>query len=189
MSVDTSDEKGSTCTTDETGSVDYLFKLVLVGESGVGKTCLLTRWADSTFAARTRCTIGVDFRIRSLNVAGSRVKVQVWDSAGQERFRTIATSYYRGAHGVAFVFDLTNAHSFEAVDEWIDEVDRHVDEEAQRVLVGSKSDLIEERQVDVEEAKQKAEQLGVLYIETSALEDDNVGEMFDAIVEEIIENR
>merc|ERR1712157_499578 len=135
------------------GDYDYLFKLVLIGDSGVGKSCLLLRFADDSFTDSYISTIGVDFRFRTVNIDMKTVKLQIWDTAGQERFRTITSAYYRGAHGIIMVYDVTNSESFEHVEEWLSEVNRHASETTKKLLVGNKCDLESERAVQKEDAQ------------------------------------
>ena len=104
---------------------DYLFKLLLIGDSGVGKSCLLLRFADDTYTESYISTIGVDFKIRTIQLDGKTIKLQIWDTAGQERFRTITSSYYRGAHGIIVVYDTTEMESFNNVKQWLHEIDRY----------------------------------------------------------------
>merc|ERR1712010_195769 len=132
---------------------DYLFKLLLIGDSGVGKSCLLLRFADDTYAESYISTIGVDFKIRTINLEGKTIKLQIWDTAGQERFRTITSSYYRGAHGIIVVYDITDAESFTNVKQWLNEIDRYANENVNKLLVGNKSDLTAKLAVDYETAK------------------------------------
>ncbi|CAM0958698.1 unnamed protein product [Alopecurus aequalis] len=103
---------------------DYLFKLLLIGDSSVGKSCLLLRFADDAYVDTYISTIGVDFKIRTVELDGKSVKLQIWDTAGQERFRTITSSYYRGAHGIIIVYDVTDMESFNNVKQWLSEIDR-----------------------------------------------------------------
>jgi len=124
---------------------DHLFKLVLIGDSGVGKSCLLLRFADDSFTESYISTIGVDFRFRTVTIDHKTVKLQIWDTAGQERFRTITSAYYRGAHGIIMVYDVTNYESFEHVEEWLNEVNRHASESTLKLLVGNKADLQDEK--------------------------------------------
>ena len=120
---------------------DYLFKLIIIGDSGIGKSCLLNRFADDIFTDSYISTIGVDFKIRTIEVNGRLCKLQIWDTAGQERFRTITSSYYRGAHGIILVFDITNPESFANCEMWLTEVQRYATDQVKIILVGTKSDL------------------------------------------------
>jgi len=120
---------------------DYLFKLLLVGESGVGKSCLLLRYADNVYNENYISTIGVDFKIRTIEIDGKRVKLQIWDTAGQERFRNIVSSYYRSADAVIFAYDMTDHHTFSKVTSWIAEVEKFSKKDAVKILVGTKSDM------------------------------------------------
>ncbi|XP_073950862.1 ras-related protein ORAB-1-like [Choristoneura fumiferana] len=120
---------------------DYLFKLLLIGDSGVGKSCLLLRFADDTYTESYISTIGVDFKIRTVELDGKTIKLQIWDTAGQERFRTITSSYYRGAHGIIIVYDCTDQDSFSNVKQWLEEIDRYACDNVNKLLVGNKCDL------------------------------------------------
>ncbi|KAJ2053920.1 Ras- protein Rab-1A, partial [Coemansia sp. S155-1] len=136
---------------------DYLFKLLLIGDSGVGKSCLLLRFADDTYTESYISTIGVDFKIRTIELEGKTVKLQIWDTAGQERFRTITSSYYRGAHGIIVVYDITDNTTFGDVKQWLQEIDRYASEGVNKLLVGNKRDLEDARQVDYTAAKEFAD--------------------------------
>mmetsp|Transcript_1325 Transcript_1325/g.3547 ORF Transcript_1325/g.3547 Transcript_1325/m.3547 type:complete len:155 (-) Transcript_1325:896-1360(-) len=114
---------------------DYLFKLLLIGDSGVGKSCLLLRFADDTYTESYISTIGVDFKIRTLELDGKTIKLQIWDTAGQERFRTITSSYYRGAHGIIVVYDVTDQESFNNVKQWMNEIDRYANEKVNNCIL------------------------------------------------------
>ncbi|KAJ3432253.1 ras-related protein rabd2a-like [Anaeramoeba flamelloides] len=164
---------------------DYLFKLLLIGDSGVGKSCLLLRFADDTYTESYISTIGVDFKIRTIDLDGKTVKLQIWDTAGQERFRTITSSYYRGAHGIIVVYDTTDLDSFNNVKTWLQEIDRYASENVNKLLVGNKSDLVSKRVVEHETAKSLADQLGIPFIETSAKNSSNVEEAFILMAKEI----
>jgi len=166
---------------------DYLFKLVLIGDSGVGKSCLLLRFADDSFTDSYISTIGVDFRFRTVNIEMKTVKLQIWDTAGQERFRTITSAYYRGAHGIIMVYDVTNYESFEHVEEWLNEVNRHASEATLKLLVGNKADLADDKKVDTDEAKQFAENLKISFLETSAKNATNVEAAFLTMAKQLIE--
>ena len=124
---------------------DHLFKLVLIGDSGTGKSCLLLRFADDAFTDSYITTIGVDFRFKTIPVEQKTVKLQIWDTAGQERFRTITSAYYRGADGIILVYDICDRESFLHVEEWLSEVNRYVSESTSKILLGNKCDLMAER--------------------------------------------
>jgi len=151
---------------------DYLFILVLIGDSGVGKSCLLLRFADDKWTDSYISTIGVDFKIRTIELDGKTIKLQIWDTAGQERFRTISSTYYRGAHGIIVVYDITNMESFNNVKRWLTEIDKYARENVNKLLVANKSDLGEDggslRQVAQDKGKEFAEQLDIPFLETSA---------------------
>ncbi|XP_017286558.1 ras-related protein ORAB-1 [Kryptolebias marmoratus] len=164
---------------------DYLFKLLLIGDSGVGKSCLLLRFADDTYTESYISTIGVDFKIRTIDMDGKTVKLQIWDTAGQERFRTITSSYYRGAHGIIIVYDVTEQESFNNVKQWLDEIDRYACENISRLLVGNKSDLVSKKVVDAATAQDLASSLKIPFLETSAKSSDNVEKAFLTMASEI----
>eukprot|EP00448_Togula_jolla_P000506 CAMPEP_0170594726 /NCGR_PEP_ID=MMETSP0224-20130122/14159_1 /TAXON_ID=285029 /ORGANISM="Togula jolla, Strain CCCM 725" /LENGTH=238 /DNA_ID=CAMNT_0010918813 /DNA_START=49 /DNA_END=762 /DNA_ORIENTATION=+ len=168
---------------------DHLFKLVLIGDSGAGKSCLLLRFADDAFTDSYITTIGVDFRFKTIPVDKKTIKLQIWDTAGQERFRTITSAYYRGADGIIMVYDICDRESFAHVDEWLNEVNRYVNESTCKILIGNKCDLSAERQVSTEEAKKKAEDLGIAFIETSAKDATNVDSAFQMMSAELITKR
>ncbi|XP_052829480.1 ras-related protein Rab-35 isoform X2 [Octopus bimaculoides] len=155
---------------------DHLFKLLIIGDSSVGKSCLLLRFAENTFSPSYITTIGVDFKIRTVECNGEKVKLQIWDTAGQERFRTITSTYYRGTHGVIIVYDVTSGESFANVKRWLHEIDQNCDL-VSRILVGNKCDDEEKRVVLTEDAQRFANQMGILLFEASAKEDINVEEV------------
>eukprot|EP00980_Cylindrotheca_fusiformis_P000372 scaffold91_cov127-Cylindrotheca_fusiformis.AAC.32 len=164
---------------------DYLFKLLLIGDSGVGKSCLLLRFADDTYTESYISTIGVDFKIRTIELDGKTIKLQIWDTAGQERFRTITSSYYRGAHGIIVVYDVTDQESFNNVKQWLHEIDRYAAENVNKLLVGNKSDLTGKRVVSTEQGKEFADSLGIEFLETSAKTSTNVEQAFLTMASQI----
>ncbi|KAH7547194.1 hypothetical protein FEM48_Zijuj01G0283700 [Ziziphus jujuba var. spinosa] len=161
-----------------TPEYDYLFKLLLIGDSGVGKSCLLLRFADDSYVESYISTIGVDFKIRTVEQEGKIIKLQIWDTAGQERFRTITNSYYRGAHGIVIVYDITDEESFNNVKVWLEEIDKFTTSNVNRLLVGNKSDLIKKRAAF-------ADEIGIPFLETSAKNATNVEQAFTTMVTEI----
>jgi len=164
---------------------DYLFKLLLIGDSGVGKSCLLLRFADDTYTESYISTIGVDFKIRTITLDGKTIKLQIWDTAGQERFRTITSSYYRGAHGIIVVYDVTDQVSFNNVKQWMTEIQRYACDSVCRLLVGNKSDLVEKKVVDGSVAKEYADSQRIPFLETSAKNSSNVEQAFMTMAAEI----
>jgi len=164
---------------------DYLFKLLLIGDSGVGKSSLLLRFADDTYTESYISTIGVDFKIRTIELDGKTIKLQIWDTAGQERFRTITSSYYRGAHGIIVVYDVTDNESFNNVKQWLHEIDRYACENVNKLLVGNKCDLEGKRVVSTEQGKEFADGLGIEFLETSAKTSTNVEQAFLTMASQI----
>ncbi|KAI1329297.1 P-loop containing nucleoside triphosphate hydrolase protein [Xylariaceae sp. FL0255] len=171
------------------GRYDYLFKLLLIGDSGVGKSCLLLRFADDTYTESYISTIGVDFKIRTIELDGKTVKLQIWDTAGQERFRTITSSYYRGAHGICVVYDVTDMDSFNNVKQWLQEIDRYATEGVNKLLVGNKSDMSDKKVVEYTVAKEFADSLGIPFLETSAKNASNVEQAFLTMARQIKERQ
>ncbi|QLL31809.1 hypothetical protein HG536_0B06770 [Torulaspora globosa] len=164
---------------------DYLFKLLLIGNSGVGKSCLLLRFSDDTYTNDYISTIGVDFKIKTVELDGKTVKLQIWDTAGQERFRTITSSYYRGSHGIIIVYDVTDQESFNGVKMWLQEIDRYATSTVLKLLVGNKCDLGDKRVVEYDVAKEFAEANNMPFLETSALDSTNVEEAFLTMAKQI----
>ncbi|KAK0145739.1 Ras-related protein Rab-19 [Merluccius polli] len=168
-------------------SFDYLFKIILVGDSDVGKTCVVQSFKTGIFAENQQNTIGVDFTVRTLDIDGKKIKMQVWDTAGQERFRTITQSYYRSAHGAMVAYDITRRPTFESVPHWIHEIRHYGAASVVLILIGNKSDLHNERQVLFEDACTLAEDKGVLAaLETSAKEAQNVDAAFILMARELL---
>ena len=159
--------------------------MVLIGDSGVGKSNLLSRFTRNEFNLESKSTIGVEFATRSIPVEGKTIKAQIWDTAGQERYRAITSAYYRGAVGALLVYDISKQVTFENVERWLNELRDHADSNIVIMLVGNKSDLKHLRAIATDEAAQFAEKHGLSFIETSALESTNVEEAFQQILTEI----
>ncbi|CAO3686361.1 unnamed protein product [Rhizopus stolonifer] len=163
---------------------DYLFKVVLIGNSGVGKTNLLVI-SRNEFNLESKSTIGVEFATRSIQVDSKVIKAQIWDTAGQERYRAITSAYYRGAVGALLCYDISKQTTFESVSRWLKELRDHADSNIVIMLVGNKSDLKHLRAVPTDEAKNFASENGLSFIETSALDATNVELSFQRILTEI----
>ncbi|KAM7375719.1 hypothetical protein PAMP_005499 [Pampus punctatissimus] len=166
---------------------DFLFRLLLLGDSGVGKTCILRRFTDSEFDPTHISTIGVDFKMKTLEIDGVKVRVQIWDTAGQERYQTITKQYYRRAQGIIFVYDITNEPSFQHIVKWASDVDECAPDEVQRILVGNKSDEEPMRQVTKDEGSKLAETYGMDFFETSASSGSNITESFTRVTELVLQ--
>ena len=167
---------------------DYLFKLLLIGNSSVGKSSLLVRFVDDIWEENFVPTIGVDFKLKTLDVNGKKVKLQIWDTAGQERFKNITASYYRGGNGVLVVYDITDRDSFTNLTSWLIEIEKNANKNVFKLLIGNKNDLESERKVTTEEGKEFADSNGMKFIETSAKTADKVYEAFELLTKEIIKN-
>lgn len=164
---------------------DYLFKLLLIGDSGVGKTCVLFRFSEDAFNATFISTIGIDFKIRTIELDGKKIKLQIWDTAGQERFRTITTAYYRGAMGIMLVYDITNEKSFDNIRNWIRNIEEHASRDVEKMILGNKCDMNDKRQVSKEKGEQLAIEHGIKFMETSAKASINVEEAFFTLARDI----
>ncbi|CAN8274632.1 unnamed protein product [Cochlearia groenlandica] len=164
---------------------DYLFKLVLIGDSGVGKSNLLSRFTRNEFSIESKSTIGVEFATKSVNVDDKIIKAQLWDTAGQERYRAITSAYYRGAVGALLVYDLTRHITFENVERWLKELRDHTDSNVVIMLVGNKADLRHLRATQTEEARSFSERENMFFMETSALDATNVEEAFTYVLTQI----
>ncbi|CAL9105157.1 RAB GTPase [Musa troglodytarum] len=164
---------------------DYLFKVVLIGDSGVGKSNLLSRFARNEFSIESKSTIGVEFATRTVHVDDKVVKAQIWDTAGQERYRAITSAYYRGAVGALVVYDVTRHATFENVERWLKELRSHTDPSIVVMLVGNKADLRHLRAVSPEDAEVFAEKEKTFFMETSALESLNVENAFTEVLSQI----
>eukprot|EP01100_Stratorugosa_tubuloviscum_P002874 TRINITY_DN1683_c2_g1_i1.p1 TRINITY_DN1683_c2_g1~~TRINITY_DN1683_c2_g1_i1.p1 ORF type:complete len:253 (-),score=118.12 TRINITY_DN1683_c2_g1_i1:84-800(-) len=168
-------------------SYEYLFKIVMLGDSAVGKSNLVLRFTQDQFTADSKSTIGVEFSVQTLDIKGRVVKAQLWDTAGQERYRSIMHSYYRGAFGAIVVYDVTNVKSFDHVQNWLQQLREYANPNVVVMLVGNKIDLKDQRTVQIETAQEFATQYNALFMETSALTAENVQAVFQKLLTEIYE--
>lgn len=168
---------------------NHTFKILTIGESGVGKTCVLRRFVENKFLKNHLATIGIDFKTKSITVKGTQIKLKIWDTAGQERFRNITTQYYKGADGIVLVFDVTDQNSFEKIREWMNQIRVNTSAgEIGLVLLGNKCDA-EPRVVQKSDGEKMAEELGIRYFEISAMMGTNISESFEFLAEEILKKK
>ncbi|KAF3326447.1 ras-related protein Rab11D-like protein [Carex littledalei] len=165
--------------------IDYVFKVVLIGDSAVGKSQILSRFARDEFSLDSKATIGVEFQTRTLSIQNKNIKAQIWDTAGQERYRAVTSAYYRGAVGALLVYDITKRQSFDHIARWLDELRAHADRQIVIMLVGNKCDLSDERAVSSDDAREFAEKESLFFLETSALEATNIENAFQTVLTEI----
>ncbi|XP_062379765.1 ras-related protein Rab-15-like [Sardina pilchardus] len=165
---------------------DVLLRLMLLGDSGVGKTCLLWRFTDDDFHPSHISTIGIDFKMKTLDIEGVRVRVQIWDTAGQERYQTVTKQYYRRAQGILLVYDVTNEHSFQDIVKWASDVDECAPERVKWILVGNKCDEEDRRRVTTEQGNKLAKTYGMDFFETSAFSNYNINESFTRLTELVL---
>jgi Ras-related protein Rab-43 len=159
-------------------SFDYLFKIVFVGDMGIGKTCVVQRFKNGTYIEKQGTTIGVDFTMKTLIIDGKRVKLQIWDTGGQERFRTITQSYYRSANGIILCYDITCRQSFESLIRWMDDVSKFAVPNVAKVLIATKADLADSRAVEHEEGDQLARTHNMAFMEVSSKNNYNIDNVF-----------
>ena len=167
---------------------DMIFKIVLIGDTAVGKTNILSKYLSDEFDPDSKATVGVEFGTKNYKIGDNIVKVQIWDTAGQERYRSITNAYYKGAKGALLVYDITNQKSFENLDRWISDLKINGDEKISIVLIGNKSDLDNQRVISIEEGKNKAELFKFAFIETSALNGSNIEKAFDELINDVYKN-
>uniref|UniRef100_A0A2P2JMU2 Ras-related protein Rab11D n=1 Tax=Rhizophora mucronata TaxID=61149 RepID=A0A2P2JMU2_RHIMU len=170
---------------DASQKIDYVFKVVLIGDSAVGKSQILSRFARNEFNLDSKATIGVEFQTRTLVIQHKSVKAQIWDTAGQERYRAVTSAYYRGAVGAMMVYDITKRQTFEHIPRWLEELRGHADKNIVIILIGNKTDLENQRAVPTEDATEFAQKEGLFFLETSALEATNVENAFLTVLTEI----
>ena len=168
-----------------TEEFDLIFKIVIIGDSGVGKTNLIGRYLKNEYKEDSKATVGVEFGEKKYEINGLKIKAQIWDTAGQERYRAITSMYYKGAKGGLIVFDLSSKSTFQNVEKWFNKIKKTADPTINLILIGNKSDLKDKRQISTEEGENKAKEMNVAYLETSALNADNVDKAFDLLIQEI----
>ena len=174
--------------TEEENKYEYIFKIILIGSSSVGKSSILQRYIQKVFNESYSCTIGVDFFMKSLDIGDKSIKMQLWDTAGTEKFRSITTGYYRGANAAFIVFDLTSKQSFECLNEWIENYYKYSDPNSEKnvVLIGNKCDLVDRREITQEEIDKFIKDNNIMYYETSAKTGQNIDECFYFIAEKLV---
>ena len=173
---------------EEENKYEYIFKIILIGSSSVGKSSILQRYIQKVFNESYSCTIGVDFFMKSLDIGDKSIKMQLWDTAGTEKFRSITTGYYRGANAAFIVFDLTSKQSFECLNEWIENYYKYSDPNSEKnvVLIGNKCDLVDRREITQEEIDKFIKDNNIMYYETSAKTGQNIDECFYFIAEKLV---
>ena len=167
---------------------DYKIKLIIVGDSGVGKTNLISRFAEDKFELNSKATLGVEFIYKTLKINDEVFKIEIWDTAGQERYRSISSAYYKGAKGGIIVYDITSEASFYNIDLWINEVQMKVTNDLPLMIIGNKTDLYKERKISLEKGIEKAKALNLHFFEASALDKTNVNDAFIYLLKEIYLN-
>lgn len=164
---------------------NMIFKVILIGDSGVGKTNILSRYIRDEFSIETKATVGVEFGCKVIKQNDAKIKVQIWDTAGHERYKSITNAYYKGSRGALIVYDISRRDTFLSIDKWIGELKNHGEADVCMILIGNKTDLQEYRQVTQEEAFKKAEQYKIAYCETSAMQAVNIQKAFTIMIDEI----
>ena len=165
---------------------DHLFKLIIVGDTNVGKTNIMGKYIKDQFNVNSKSTIGVEFGTKIITIDNKKIKAQIWDTAGQERYKSITSAYYKGAKGALIVYDITNKFTFDSVDKWVQDLNLYGDKNLTLLLVGNKSDLVDKRQVSQEEGEEKAKRFSLGFIETSACSGDNIHQAFDIMLKEVL---
>ena len=172
-----------------TSEPSNIFKILTIGESGVGKTCILRRFVENKFLKNHLATIGIDFKTKTLTINNQEIKLKIWDTAGQERFRNITTQYYKGADGIVLVYDVTDEASYEKIKDWMDQILSNTQkEDIGLVLLGNKCDM-EPRNVTEEQGNKMAEELKISYFETSALTGQGIKEAFEQLTRDIMKKK
>ena len=169
-------------------SYDFLFKLILIGDSSVGKSNILLKYLKGDFDPNSKATVGVEFGTKSIEIKKKKVKIQIWDTAGQERYRSITSAYYKGAKGAFIVYDITRKNTFDNIDKWISDLKTNGDQNIAIIIIGNKSDLDDKREVQTEEGIKKSDEHKTAFMETSALNGDNINNAFEELIEQIYQN-
>ena len=167
---------------------EFLYKILLLGDTSVGKTCFFMQYVDNTFHEVHISTVGLDNKVKDVQLDDKVYKVQIWDTAGQDRFRSITKNYFKGAHGIVLLYDITNKVSFENVRNWLKQIKEEVDDNVCIILVGNKIDLEDKRQVTKEEGENMAEEYGLMHFECSAKTGENIHESFNELLKKTVEN-
>ena len=168
---------------------EFIYKILLLGDSSVGKTCFLMRYTDNTFQDIHMSTIGLDYKLKNVQLEnGKMVKIQVWDTAGQDRFRSITKNYYKGAHGIVLIYDVTENKSFENVKNWMNQIKEEISDKVTIVLVGNKIDDEEHRKVTTEQGESMAKEFGIMFFECSAKTGENIDGIFNDLVRKVVDN-
>ena len=172
---------------DEANSYDLLYKIIIIGDTCVGKSNILSRYLKDEFKEDSKSTVGVELGTKFVKVKGVGAKLQIWDTAGQERYKSITSSYYKGSHGCFIVYDITSETSFENVEKWYEQAQKDASKEVSIILVGNKCDLENERKVSKEKGEEKAKSLNAPFFETSALSKINIDDIFKEMINNIYE--
>jgi len=171
-----------------TKEVEFVFKILLLGDSEVGKSCFLMRYSDNVFVENYITTIGLDYKLKNVKLdSGKTIKVQLWDTAGQDKYRTIAKNYFKGSHGILLLYDITKQSSFNNIREWIQDIREEVSPKAIIFLIGNKIDLADQRKISKEKGIELAEEYKLPFFEASAKSGENVDEVFKALYKKISE--
>ena len=166
---------------------DFLYKIVILGDTSVGKTCFFNRYVDNTFEEKTLGTIGIEYRLKNVQLEnGSTIKLQIWDTAGQERFNSISKTYYRGAHAIVLLFSVVDKKSFGNAQKWLSQIKEEVNEKVPIILVGNKIDLVDEREIPDYEGKELADEFNINYFECSAKTGENINLAFEDLIKKMV---